>query len=394
MGHQPAPGLTPQDEVLFRAFQSNLLSLISHELRTPLMGVLNALGLLEEGAEATGLTADELIKMARSNARRLHETLSALLDLAALESGTFHARLREIELQRLAGARLDAHRALFREKGLLVEERTAPSDGEDGHGVLADPQKLGRAIDLCLQAMIPRAENGSKIKFRISSSSVEIGCTLSPAAQGLWDTVWTQASAGFQGGVASPSSAFAGVLQSEQAFLTRMEEGLGSEFLLVHEILRLHQGKFSARRSGNDVTLKLELPELSSEEGLQSVLASRAYEVSTELASVALALVRVPASARKKPDAFTALVKKNLFRSSDAVYLLRERGLLALVLDDCKAEDAPRLMERISKKLSTEAGGAIEYGTAQCPADGLDPALLFNLAYSRLEKGHSDASRA
>jgi hypothetical protein len=383
VGHHPATALSPQDETLFRAFQSNLLSLISHEMRTPLMGVLNALGLLEEGAEASGLSAAELISMARSNARRLHETLSALLDLAALDSKTFHARLREVDLGRLAGNRLDAHRAQFRERGFQIEEHLDPTSS---HGVLADPQKLGRAIDLCLQALAPRAEAASKILFRISSHTVEVHCTLTEAAKGLWDAMWTQASAGFQGGVASPASVFAGVMQSEQAFLTRMEEGLGSEFLLVHEILRLHGGKFSASRAGREVTLRIELPELSSEQGLHSVLASRAYEVSTELASVALILVSVPESSRRAPETFKEQVKKSLFRASDAVYLLKERGELALVLDDCKPEDAPRLMDRIIQKLNKNAGGTIHYGMAQCPSDGLDPAGLLELASSRLAR--------
>jgi hypothetical protein len=380
IGHRPPSSLSPQDEALFRAFQSNLLSLISHEMRTPLMGVINALGLLDEGAEASGLSAAELIRMARSNARKLHETLSALLDLAALESKTFHARLREVDLARLAGARLDAHRAQFRERGFQIEERIAPGAS---HLVLADPQKLGRAIDLCLQALGQRAEPGQKMRFSLSSNRIEIACTLTSAAQDLWDTMWTQASAGFQGGVTSPLSAFAGVMQSEQAFLTRMEEGLGSEFLLVHEILKIHQGKLSAERAGGQATLTLELPELSSEEGLASVLASRAYEVSTELASVALVLVKLPEGARIAPESFTEQIKKSLFRNSDAVYLLRERGELALVLDDCKPEDAPRLMERINQKLSKSAG-RIVYGVAQCPADGLDPALLMGLASQRL----------
>jgi cytochrome c oxidase cbb3-type subunit I/II len=81
--------------------------------------------------------------------------------------------------------------------------------------------------------------------------------------------------------VGSPTSAFSGVLQSEQAFLSRAEEGLGSEYLLIHEIMRLHQGRFLAQRQGNQVGLVLELSAPDSEEMLRSVLLSRAYEVST-----------------------------------------------------------------------------------------------------------------
>jgi hypothetical protein len=382
VGHRPPAMLTPQDATLFRSFQSNLLSLISHELRTPLMGILNSLGLLEEGAESAEFSATELVKMARQNAQRLNRTLSALLDLAALDSGTFHARLREVDLHRLVSGRIDAHRSLFRDRGLRVEEM---ADASTGTGVLADPQKLGRAVDLALQALIPRAEADTLIQVRISSSSASLSCKLTAGTERLWDAAWTQALAGFEGGVASPTSAFAGVLQSEQAFLTRMEEGLGSEFLLIHEITRLHRGRFGAERRDQEVRLTIELPELSSESGLKAVLASRAYEISTELASVALVLIEIPSGA-KNPEAFTAEVKKNLFRASDAVYLLRDRAQVALVLDDCKAEDAPRLMDRIGQKLAKKnLDGGLVFGVAQCPSDGLDPAMLFPLAESRLK---------
>ena len=41
-------------------------------------------------------------------------------------------------------------------------------------------------------------------------------------------------------------------------------------------------------------------------------------------------------------------------------------------------------MERISKKLGAKVGGALKYGMAQCPADGVDPGLLLPLAASRM----------
>src|SRR5262249_50215299 len=152
----------------------------------------------------------------------------------------------------------------------------------------------------------------------------------------LWEAAWSQALAGHHGGVASPTSAFGGVLQSEQAFLTRMEEGLGSEFLLVHEIIRQHRGRFIAIREGRAVTLGLELPELSSETALQSVLSSRAYDASNELRSVTLILVGT--SAGTEASHLAKLIKPCLFRASDAVYALPDLKRVALVLDDCRPE--------------------------------------------------------
>jgi hypothetical protein len=386
VGHSPKSQLRAQDQALFRAFQANLLSLISHELRTPLTGILNALGMLETtGEEAADLpfTPKELVTMARSNAQRLHRTLVSLLDVAALESGTFHARFREVDLLKLAQGRMEAHEISLKERGLhaMVEQ-----DG--GGAVLGDPQKLGRALDLCIEAIAPRAEQGSAIELRISTSGAWLSFTVSAGSASAWQSAWTEALAGYQGGVASPSSAFAGVLQSEQAFLTRMEEGLGSEFMLVHEIMRLHGGSFTekhqenydAKHDGRKIELFLSLPALSSEEGLRVVLTSRAYDVSTELKSVALVLIQVPKGT--DTDQFVSQIRTNLFRSSDAVYSLPGRAQIALVLDDCKVEDAPRLLTRIKASVTT----SLRFGIAHCPGDGLDPSKLFDLADERLKK--------
>jgi len=387
IGHRPAQGLKPQDESLFRAFQANLLSLISHELRTPLMGVLNALQLLEGRDGAGDFSSEELVSMARRNAQRLYRTLSALLDLAALESGTFHARLREVDLPRILKSRIDAHRDIFSDHGISV---TVSADDEPGADVetalLGDPQKLGRAIDLCLEILVQRASAEEGFQVRISGAAVRFQCSLKAESIDQWKTSWLQAQAGHEGGVAAPGSAFAGTLQSEQAFLSRMEEGLGSEFLLVHEILRRHRGKFTGEfdlsGAARNVTLKIELPELSSEEGLCAVLASRTGGATSELGGSTLAIVQVPGNGpinRGLVDEFRGKIKRTLFRASDAVYSLPRTGEVALVMDDCRPEDAPRLLNRLEMSL----GLKLSAGVSSCPEDGFDPEHLIELARRR-----------
>ena len=143
---------------------------------------------------------------------------------------------------------------------------------------------------------MPRARRDTAIEVEISGPVVEFRFQIKPESQEAWQQAWFQAQAGFQGGIASPNSAFAGVMQSEQAFLTRQEEGLGSEFLLLHEIMRLHHGRFLEKHhsKGDSHSLALEFTCVRSEDDVRSILMSRAYDVSTELASVALVLMDVP----------------------------------------------------------------------------------------------------
>jgi hypothetical protein len=410
----PAPvSLSPEQEALFRDFQANLLSLISHELRTPLTGILNALGVLEEPTSFGGLSTQDLIKMAKENAVRLQQALSTLLDLGSMDSGSFHVRLREIDLCRLARTRVEFHQPALASRNLTSV--WTEDSLQLGALLLADSQRLGRAIDLCFQVLIPRAEPGTQVKIRLTSHKLEIGFQLAKNMEKLWQTTWSGAGIGLNTETKTPYSAFAGVLQSEQAFLSRVEDGFGSEFLLIHEIMQQHHGTFSAQlHSGGAqpapenfvpepvsegdlsltfetgsfgfenrpswVELVIELPELKSEEALQKALASRAFQISTELSSVCLVLVNVPKDI--KPELFRNKVQSRLVRATDGVYVLPAKRQVALVLDDCNPEDVIKLMQRVS----TQLGHSLVYGSAQCPQDGLDPEALVALAQERIKQ--------
>ncbi len=339
------------------------------------MGVLNALTLMEEAeamqteGEVGGIPRAEMLGMARRNADRLQQALVTLLDLAALESGTYHLRLREVDVARLFEARVATmERALaLREIRVLWPDRGKPCV------ILGDAQKLSRALDLCIQLIGNRARQGSPLELRIGHSRLDLLFELPPEGIEAWDQAWAEAVG------ASGESAFAGVHRSEQEFLTRVEEGLGSELVLVHQIQRRHDGSFGCSRPQPEhVILNLTWPEMSSEDALRAVLTSRAYEVSTELASVALALIRVPSG--RKAEAFCRELKVHLFRSSDAAYALPERGEVALVLDDCRPGDAPGILKRLEKAL----GFPIRSSSAHCPEDAQDPAALIEIAQKRL----------
>ncbi|MBY0471471.1 hypothetical protein K2X30_09915 [bacterium] len=383
IGHEPSHSLSAKDAELFRAFQSNLLSLISHELKTPLMGVLNALTLLKEDFQSAGsspIPRDELVDMAKDNADKLNRALSSLLDLAALESGLFHARLRELDFSRLVHNRVDANRSLLKTRKLTIEVREESAE-KDLAPVLADPNRLGRAVDLCFSALLPRTEEGTAVKVRIFPSEVSFQFYLQTGAEKAWEQSWSQSLAGFQGGVSSPSSAFAGTIQSEQAFLTRTEEGLGSEFLLIHEFMKLHQGGFKCKTLGRDVTLSLILPKFTNYEALKAVILARSSQMAPEnggLGSIAVGLLKVPDSSTA--EVFRSEIRKFLFRSSDAVYALPEQGQVAVVLDDCKPQDVPELLQRLGTSMQKK----FKFGVAVCPVDSSEPDQLIKIAQGRM----------
>ncbi len=394
VGHVAQGTLRAADERLFKAFQANLLSLVSHELRTPLTGIMNALGVLEHQVanpplldeSATILSTKELVNMARRNAERLHESLAMLLDLAALESGAFQARLKEVDLTNLIYARVRSFLNLFTEAQIDLDIDVGDQTDSEGRPksrkvlrpALADPQKLGRAIELCFQIIVQRARAGTRAHVRVDERAIHFDFDMKSELKESFENSWVQASAGAQGGVLSPTSAFRGTLQSEQGFLSRTEEGLGSELLLVHEILKLHRGSFQKSEHGESMRMSLTLPELSPADVLREVLLSRVFQTSTGLGTVALGLLDVPKEVAVRD--FHGEMRRCLFRATDAVYELPEQNRVALVMDDCRKEDAPRILARIEKAM----GRKLAVGFVSCPEEASDPELLIEIAERRL----------
>jgi hypothetical protein len=385
-GHSAEPRkLAAEDEALVRAFQSNLLSLISHELRTPLTGILNSLNLLDDApsadALASGLSQADLIRMARQNAQRLHRALVTLLDLGAVENGTFNVKLREIELVRMVRSRLEMHSSSFRDQALeIIENDEAPEVS-----ILGDSGRLIRALDLCLEMLTFRAKRGTSVIVRISSAprpGIHFVCELPEEGIEGWDTAWAHGLLGFEEGAVSPTAAFAGVLQPEEAFLTRTEEGLGSEFLLIHEVMRLHQGSVGHERRGNQIQIRLEFPALTSDDAVAAVLTSRTYELTSAPSAVTLVLIRVPRE-QSLPD-FCSRVKGLLYRVTDGAYSLPERREVALILDDYNKKDIGKFIERLEQSLKSRA--RLDIAFAHCPEDVADPRQLVEHARASFKK--------
>jgi hypothetical protein len=438
VGHAPSSeeellrSLDPAVLRLFQSFQSNLLSLVSHELRTPLMGILNALSLLEQEAAAQVTSpagesppgpASEWLAMASRNARRLHETLSSLLDLAELDCGMLRATLREVDPVRLASARVQAVTVASATTATATAVTTTTAAGvahepllrftatQKGDGIfLADPKRLGRAIDLTLGFALENRAPGSEVelRWRTLADCWELVCEFSPDPNRSTEAreAWSQALAASQAGI----SPFAGVARSESGFLARSAEGLGAELLLVHALMKLHEGEFrwettasAAAKVKGSVSLVLRFPRRGARETLLAVLRSRVARIDPEgdagTGSLGVAVLSVeqpdpPGGAAGRAVVLSeaelcAELRARLFRSSDLV-VPDGSGHLVLLLEDCRASDAPRLLERLRLSMLEAAPGRargglkLRWGVVSVPEDGLDPELLLGLAASRL----------
>jgi hypothetical protein len=349
------------------------------------MSILNSLTLLEEGHEE-GFAPGELVTLARRNAEKLSAALSALLDVAEVEKGLLRLSLREVDLERVAHDRVRLQAASLRDRGLGAVWISGGVETSVSRTVLADPQKLARLVDLGLGLLAERAQRGSDLELEVGARSLALSAELQ-AGQGArlraaWDEAQDEAEDAARQGKLSAGragAAFRGTRQTEREFLTRDEEGLGSGWVLLLDWMKLHEGTVSLDlTSPHRARLRFEFPEVTSEKALTSILASRAYRSTHDLSAVALGLIEVP-KGLSVPE-FQARVQSQLFRASDSVYALPKTHRVAVVLDDCKPEDAPGLMGRIRDRL----GQPLKMGVACCPSEGLDPSYLLELAGRRL----------
>jgi len=378
VGYSAEKKHAPDQEALFQAFQSNLLSLISHELRTPLTGIINSLSILDEVEDKNSKESKELFEIAKKNAHRLKHSLSVLLDLAQIEGGVFHARLREVVLSRLVKKQADELEKELKEKSHYINITDKQADPANFEPLLADPKKLSRMIDLCLYLTQIWKDKKEKVSVDVSSNKLKVSFFVKKRDIDDWNKTWIEAFVGSQSKMFSAKNAFSCVFQSEKSFLTRSKEGLGSELMLIHELAKLHQAKFLHHLDNNKVTLEIVFPLLETHDQLKQVLLSRAFDCTSGLHSVALVLIPVPE--KVEIDDFKKQVRAYLFRSSDIVYSLKQSNQVAIVLEDCKQDQVDLVMKRVQK----EMGYCFHYAKAHCPDDESLPENLYESALKKI----------
>ena len=175
--------------------KDEFLANMSHEIRTPLSAIIGYAGMLRE---VTGGAHDDLLAPIESGGHRLLDTLSAVLDLAWLESGETHLARTVVDLSGAASAVVEGARADADRKGLALHLDAAPVFA------LADEGAVRKALGhLVSNAVKFTSEGEVTVSVARTARGAEVtvadtGCGLDPAqAEALFEP-FRQASSGWQ----------------------------------------------------------------------------------------------------------------------------------------------------------------------------------------------------
>ena len=382
----------------------DLLSLISHELRTPLTSVLNTLRVLQEESLPAPDRA-KFIEMALRNAEKLNSTLGQLLDLSKLVSGRLVCRFNEVSLKHLVSAELERLKASAAKTGHVVRVKGRAAQLPI---LLGDGPRLEKVFHSIFENALRFSPEGSTVAVHIQSG---VGAAALPEAVAGRDRPRPAASErvvgaraitrdkrkfvvlevsntmlddALTGGAAAFNGDVFRVFSQQEGILDRMHEGIGGSLAIAAEVLRQHEGRLAARVQGGKFTLWLALPVLENEQALVKVLESRMFALKTEVGAVSLMVLKTKALRGLAP--LNDALKTALFRASDTVYRLSDSAEIAVLMDDCKKPDAPKIVRRLLESLGPKAKGFLEgahVGLVSCPEDGTEPESLLEKA--RLE---------
>lgn len=147
--------------------KSNFLANMSHELRTPLNGILGFAEILKE--EITDNEHNEMINIILRSGNRLKNTLNALLDISAIESGTQSINKHSFDLDELLIEVIKLYEENARQKNIEIIYSF-----QHNKQIISDDSIIYKVVNNLIDNAVKYTEKGSiEITTLIQSDSYE-----------------------------------------------------------------------------------------------------------------------------------------------------------------------------------------------------------------------------
>jgi PAS domain S-box-containing protein len=139
--------------------KSQFISMVSHELRTPLTSIRASMQLLIAEDMTGNADADQLVRVALSNADRLIRIVNDILDMSKIEAGEMMVAPKKTRLAPIVEDSVRSVQAVARDAGVTITHATG-----DVHEVIADPDRTIQVLVNLLSNAVKHAPSGSKVE--------------------------------------------------------------------------------------------------------------------------------------------------------------------------------------------------------------------------------------
>ena len=139
--------------------KSQFISMVSHELRTPLTSIRASMQLLIAEEMTGNEDADQLVRVALSNADRLIRIVNDILDMSKIEAGEMMVVLKPTPLRSILDDSVRSVDGFARNAGVVIAG--PPGDLAD---VLADPDRSVQVLVNLLSNAVKHAPAGSRVE--------------------------------------------------------------------------------------------------------------------------------------------------------------------------------------------------------------------------------------
>ena len=139
--------------------KSQFISMVSHELRTPLTSIRASMQLLIAEDMTGNAGADQLVRVALSNADRLIRIVNDILDMSKIEAGEMIVSPKKTRLAPIVEDSVRSVEAVARDAGVTIALSTDTIED-----VLADPDRTIQVLVNLLSNAVKHAPSGSKVE--------------------------------------------------------------------------------------------------------------------------------------------------------------------------------------------------------------------------------------
>ena len=139
--------------------KSQFISMVSHELRTPLTSIRASMQLLIAEDMTGNEDADQLVRVALSNADRLIRIVNDILDMSKIEAGEMMVSPKRTPLLPIVEDSVRSVEGFAKDSGVTITHST-----NGIHDVIADPDRTIQVLVNLLSNAVKHAPSGSRVE--------------------------------------------------------------------------------------------------------------------------------------------------------------------------------------------------------------------------------------